>query len=46
MKRLDRKQRAIIEEEVQAYFDDQKSAEEVSKIIQNRIQIYIGEDFG
>ena len=37
---------AIIEEEVQAYFDDQKSAEEVSKIIQNRIQIYIGEDFG
>lgn len=34
---------AIIEEEVQSYFLDQKSAEEVSALIQNRVQTMIYE---
>ena len=33
----------IIMEEAQSYFDGQKSVEEVSALIQNRIQIYISE---
>ena len=34
---------AIISEEVQTYFNDQKSAAEVSKIIQNRVQVLLNE---
>ena len=34
----------IINEEAAAFFADQKSAEEVAKIIQSRIQIYISEN--
>lgn len=33
----------IITEEAQVYFDGQKSAEEVAKIIQNRVQTYVNE---
>ena len=33
----------IIEEEVQAYFEGQKSVDEVCKIIQNRAQTYVSE---
>jgi ABC-type glycerol-3-phosphate transport system substrate-binding protein len=35
---------AIIIEEVQAYFDAQKSVEEVADIIQSRVQIYVSEN--
>lgn len=34
----------IISEEVQPYFNDQKSAEEVASIIQNRISLYLSEN--
>lgn len=34
----------IIKEEVAAYFEGQKSAEEVAEIIQNRVQIYVDEN--
>lgn len=33
----------IIDEEAQAYFNGQKSEEEVSKIIQSRVQLYLSE---
>ena len=33
----------IVDEETQAYFQGQKSADEVSKVIQSRLQIYINE---
>ena len=35
--------RGIIREEVQAYFYGDKSMEEVSEVIQNRVQIYLNE---
>ncbi len=35
----------IIDEEVQAYFSGQKSAQETADIIQNRVKIYINETF-
>ncbi len=34
----------IMEEELGAYFKNQKSAEDVSKLIQNRVQLYINEN--
>ncbi len=34
----------IINEEVAAYFEGQKSAKEVAEIIQNRVQIYVSEN--
>lgn len=34
----------IIKEEAGAYFADQKSAEEVAKIIQSRVQLYVSEN--
>jgi len=34
----------IIKEEIQAYFKDQKSIEEVAQIIQSRVQIYVDEN--
>ena len=34
----------IVNEEAAAYFNDQKSVEEVTKIIQSRMSIYIGEN--
>lgn len=34
---------AIIEEEVQAFYAGQKSAEDVAKIIQSRVQLYVDE---
>lgn len=34
---------AIINEEAQAYFDGQKSGEDVAALIQNRVQTYISE---
>lgn len=40
---IDSKMLDIIMEEAQSYFDGQKSVEEVSALIQNRIQIYISE---
>ncbi len=33
----------IIREEAQAYFDGQKSAEDVAALIQNRVQTYLDE---
>ena len=35
---------AIIEEEVQAFYVGQKSAEDVAKIIQSRVQLYVDEN--
>lgn len=34
----------IVNEEMDAYFTGQKSAQEVAKIIQNRAQIYVDEN--
>lgn len=34
----------IIKEEAEAYFAEQKSAEEVSKVIQSRVKIYVNEN--
>ena len=34
----------IIKEEIEAYFKDQKSIEEVAQIIQSRVQIYVDEN--
>jgi len=34
----------IIREEAAAYFEGQKSAEEVAKIIQSRVKIYVNEN--
>jgi multiple sugar transport system substrate-binding protein len=33
----------IVDEEVQAFFSGDKSAEAVAAIIQNRVEIYLGE---
>lgn len=41
--RSDEKITAIIEEEAGAYFAGQKSAEEVAKLVQNRVQTYLSE---
>ncbi|MFW5629221.1 MAG: extracellular solute-binding protein [Acetivibrio ethanolgignens] len=41
--RYDTKVEEIITEETGAYFSDQKSAEEVAKLIQNRVQTYLSE---
>lgn len=34
----------ILEEEVEAYFTGQKSAQEVAQVIQSRAQIYVSEN--
>ena len=34
----------IVEEEAAAYFAGQRSAEDVSHMIQNRVQLYVGEN--
>lgn len=44
VQRKDRYVTAIVEEEAGAYFAGQKSAEEVAKIIQNRVQNYLNEN--
>lgn len=36
---------SIINEELQAYYENAKTAEETSKIIQNRVQLYLDENF-
>ena len=36
--------REIINEEVQPYFEGQKTASEVAEIIQNRVQLYLFEN--
>lgn len=41
--RYDTKVQEIITEETGAFFSDQKSAEEVAKLIQNRVQTYLSE---
>lgn len=41
--RYDTKVQEIISEETGAFFSDQKSAEEVAKLIQNRVQTYLSE---
>lgn len=41
--RLGEKMFAIIDEEAQAYFEGQKSVEDVAMLIQNRVQTYINE---
>lgn len=44
VQRRDRNLSVIVQEEASAYFAGQKSAEEVAKIIQNRVQNYIDEN--
>lgn len=39
----DEKVMTIVEEEAEAFFNDQKSAEEVAQIIQSRVKIYVNE---
>lgn len=39
----DEKIMRIVEEEAEAYFNDQKSAEDVAKIIQSRVNVYVNE---
>ena len=34
----------IVEEEAAAYFAGQRSAEDASHMIQNRVQLYVGEN--
>ena len=41
---VDRMVLRIVEEEAPAYFTGQKSAEDVRRLIQNRVQLYIGEN--
>lgn len=43
VRRYDTKVQEIITEETGAFFSDQKSAEEVAKLIQNRVQTYLSE---
>jgi ABC-type glycerol-3-phosphate transport system substrate-binding protein len=33
----------MVEEEIEAFFDNKKSAEEVAKIVQSRVKIYVNE---
>lgn len=40
---IDKQVDSIIKEEVQSYFSGQKSAEDVSKLIQNRVMTYLNE---
>ena len=39
----DDKLRAILEEELDAFFAGGKSAEDVAKVIDNRVQLYLNE---
>ena len=36
---------AIVTEELQAFFEGEKAAEEATKIIQSRVQLYMDENY-